>query len=92
MKLKTKIIITSVILSGLSACTTIKPFEATSNNGPTTKVGESDCKTYFSLIHTGDCGYETAKASAGITSVHHTDINTKNFFIYSTSKTQVYGN
>ena len=92
MKLKTKIIITSVILSGLTACTTIQPLEATSNNGPTTKIGESECKTYFSLIHTGDCGYETAKANGAITAVHHTDTKTKNFFIYSTTKTQVYGN
>ena len=92
MKLKTKIIIASVILTGLSACTTIIPKEATSNNGPTTKIGEADCKAYFSLIHTGDCGLEAAKANGAITAVHHWEIKTKNFFIYSTSKTQVYGN
>ena len=92
MKLITKIIITSTLLSGLSACTTIHPREVTSNNGPTTKIGESECKTYFNLIHVGDCGYEAAKTSAGITSVNHTDTKTKNFIIYSTTKTQVYGN
>jgi hypothetical protein len=88
--IKISLFSTALILS-LSACTTTRPLEVTSNNGPTAKVGEATCKSYFNFISIGDCGYEAAKQNAGITKVHHTDKTVKDFFIFKSEKTQVYG-
>jgi hypothetical protein len=81
----------------LSSCTSVKPLDVTSNNGPTTKIGEATCKIYFGLVNLGECGYEMAKKNGGITQVHHADVYLKDYRLlfvsfYAIQRTQVYGN
>ncbi len=84
----------ALLLAGLalttSACVSTLPHEVTSNNGPTNLVGESTC-TQILIFTLGDCSYETAKKSVGITKVHHTDTQITNYVIFAKTKTLVYG-
>jgi hypothetical protein len=85
-----KIIVLAGLALGLPACVSTMPMEVTSNNGPTNLVGEANCTRIF-VFNIGDCSYDTAKKSVGITNVHHTDVQMANYIIFSKQKTLVYG-
>lgn len=81
---------------GLTAvgCVSVSPVGtgATSNNGPTKKMGESGCVSILHFSKIGDCGVDTAKKNGGITAVHHVDEKVTDYWIFAVMKTQVYGN
>lgn len=48
------------------------PMQATASAGGS-KVGTAECKTLLSMLATGDCSIEAAKANGGISTVSHVD-------------------
>ncbi len=68
------------------------PVDATSNTGPATKVGTSECMSILTLVALGDASIETAKKNGGITKVHHVDWDVENILgIIGKYKVTVYG-
>ena len=74
----------------ITSCVSVSPLDVTSNDGPTSTVGEYTCST-FCIFHFGDCSYEVAKKNGNITKVHHTDMATTNYIIFAVHKTIVHG-
>ena len=93
----------SLVVLGTSGCATSRPIGglftditlpvvATSNNGPSTKVGEAKCASYLAMVATGDCSLEKAKKNGNITNVKHVDWQAHNILgIIGHYKVVVYG-
>lgn len=90
MNILSKTLLLAGLAMGLSGCVSTLPHEVTSNTGPTNLVGESSCTQVF-VFNLGDCSYEAAKKSVGITNVHHTDMQITNYIFFAKIKTLVYG-
>ncbi|MFK8083509.1 MAG: TRL-like family protein [Granulosicoccus sp.] len=68
------------------------PALATSASGGA-KSGTSVCTSLLSLLASGDCSIEAAKANGGITEVTHVDWHANSLLgIFGTYTTTVYGN
>lgn len=82
---------TNVPVGGL--LTDVKlPLLATSASGGS-KTGTAVCQSFLSLLATGDCSVEAAKADGGITEVTHVDWKANNILgIIGTYTTTVHGN
>jgi len=67
------------------------PFAVTSNS-VSTKVGTGEVTSILGLIATGDASIQTATKSAGITKIHHIDVECTNILgIFATYTVYVYG-
>ena len=91
MKNITRVLIASLGFVLMVGCTSTRPLQVTSNNGPTKKIGESSCTRIFFISGIGDCGYESAKRNGNITNVHHADEEVTDFYVFARLKTKVYG-
>jgi len=91
MKIMLKTIMITGLAIWLTGCVSTAPLAVTSNNGPTTQVGEASCTKILFLARLGDCSYQAAKQNGNITNVHHTDVQLTNYFIAVKEKTLVYG-
>ncbi len=72
-----------------TSCSLTTPFAATSNT-----VGKKCGESSYTLIcglGNGDAGIEATAKKAGITKISHVDQNVKNYFIFQTVTTRVYG-
>ncbi len=68
------------------------PVQATSAQGGS-KVGTSQCTSILSMLATGDCSIEAAKANGGITTVTSVDWKANNILgIIGNYTTTVHGN
>lgn len=94
------IIAASIVLGG---CATSRPLGSfyteldlpvtATSNATATKTGTATCQSVLSLVATGDCSIETAKANGGINKVTHVDWHARNILgIFGTYTLTVYGN
>ena len=82
---------TSAPVGGIYTDVTL-PMASTSAQGGT-KVGTSQCTSILSVLATGDCSIEAAKANGGITQVTHVDWKANNILgLIGNYTTTVYGN
>lgn len=73
---------------------TIVPLIATdmkTENVKNLKCGEAQIFNSFGLIETGHAGIQKAAIRAGITQIHHVDVQTKRVLFWKTTTVQVYG-
>ena len=61
-------------------------------NARSTKVGTAECKSFLGIIATGDASIKAACQKAGITKIHHIDVQVKSILgFFATYTIIVYG-
>lgn len=67
------------------------PMAVTDNSGAS-KVGTAELSSILGIVATGDASIDKAAKEAGISEIHHVDVQAKNILgIYATYKIYVYG-
>ena len=61
-------------------------------NAKSTKVGTAECKSFLGIVATGDASIKAACQNAGITKIHHVDVQVKSILgFFATYTIIVYG-
>lgn len=72
--------------------TDVKSPAAVTSNANSSKVGTSEASSILGIIATGDASIETAANSAGISKIHHVDVQSTSVLgIFAKYKVFVYG-